>query len=632
MSIQQGNNGTPAGQTAMSEAFTRAGAAPQQQSQQQSQSAGQGQPRATRGGNAVLELNNTRLRRPMSRNQTGELTAALVRELEGHMQDAMGPNFRDSYSIHVLDNSSNLIALSTILVCFTVTHDGVNHCSVFQLVVEGSGARLSNRFVNIGGQNVEIDVVPGDVVDRAQWERITGFLSDVFGQKLEFHNAGAAVIPTELSVEDKTHLHRVLYSATQALYTVTDNDVIGFEAPLTIKDIDANTNLSATLDYNPPALDNDVGLPVRSDISVILRATLANSGGALQHEQVREITRVDGYIDLVYSEPAPQAWNAPPVTQRYYPRFVITGLDSQIDAITPELQLLALSTAGLLSKNMAWGGVYRPRYSKSGQYDLRDIGAIGYEVNLTGDPNARPERVDTKADSFSTTSLYALLQQTVHDSLLYSMDIEEVGTLAWLHQVFIAAANNEPGAYRSIVDAATRLTDGHFSQYWQGGPICVDDNNRVHLGYYIDQDGSRRDIRDIDYLALLNLIGEKDMATVVNWSKSFDDVNVPAEIRLEQRAKLLKALLPGVQLKGYARRVTFYPEFLTALTLAASAAGLTIRPSNLINDFTGTGTRPTYQAAQFAVNSQMGQGLFNWSAPNAYGGRGMGGPFFGRYG
>ena len=613
----------------MSEAFARAEAAtpaagatrPAPQTNQQSRPAARGA--------GVMEINN-RLRRPISRNQTGELTAAYARELTDQLEASMGPSFRDSYSLHILDNTSNLLPLSAILVCFTVSHANVNYCGVFQLVVEGSGSRLANRFVPINGQNIEIDVVAGDVVEGTQWARVQTFLTEAFGAKMQFLNAGAMVLPVELSPDDKVHLHRVLFDATQALYTVMENDVTTLEAPLTIKDIDAGTSLSATLDYSPPALDDDVGMPVRSDISIILRASLNNTGGAIPHEQVRELTRVDGYIEPVYNEPGQQPWGAPPISQRYNPRFVITNMTTETDAVTPELQLLALSTATLLSKNMAWGGTFRPRYNTQG-VDLHDIGAIGYEVNLTGDPTAKPDRVDTKADSFSNASLYALLSQTFNDAVIYSMDIDEVGPLAWLHQNFIAAANGDAGAYTAIIEAANRLTNGTFQNFWNGGPIAVDDLNRVHLGYYTGLDGVRRDIRDVDYLALLNLLGEKDMGSVINWSKTFDDTSIPLEIRLEQRAKLLKGLLPGLQIKGYARRITWYPEFINALNSAAAAAGLVIRPNNLITDFTGQGTRHTYQAAQFGVGPQAAGGVFSYGAPAAFGGRGMAGPFFGRY-
>lgn len=588
------------------------------------------QPRRAGGSQtnpSILQLNQ-KFRRPIGRNQTGEIVQGFVNAINAEIKASMGANFVEDFNVFVLDNNANMVALSTILVTLTTTHLNESHCAVFQLVIEGSAGKLVNKFISIGNQQVEIDVVPGDVIDRILWDKSSTFIQETFGKKLVMHNAGSMVLPTELSYENKAHIHNVVFTATQALYQVMDNDVTGAEAPISIAMVDTGASLSATLDYSPAGVENAVGLPVRSDVAVILRGSIAN-GGQSPHEQVQEITRVDGYVDLVFNNPPPAQYPQPPVTQRYYPRFVITKLDSGVDCITPELQLLALSTSTLLTRQMAWGAVFKPRYGIAD--DLRDIGAVGYEVNLSPDPNAARAMIDTKSASFDGASLFQLLTATVHDALIYSMDIEENGELSWLHQNFIAAANNNQDAYRAIVEAANRLTDNHFGRFWQNGPIAVDDLNRIHLGYYQDRNGNMKDIRDLDYLAMLNLLGEKDMATVVNWSQTFDDVNTPMEIRLERRAKIMRAL-NDVTIKGYARRITFTPEFITALSSASASAGLVIRPNNLMADFSGQGQRGAYNAQAFAVGNQATGGLFNYAQPGfGIGNRGSATPFFSRF-
>ena len=641
MSVTKGQEGGNKPDATMSQAFSQAGISPETvrggNAGQASAAPNQSNQQAPRGARqsgrpSIMEVNSL-LRRPVSRKQTGEMVQAYERAIRKQIEDSMGGNYKDNFQLHVLDNNTNMLAMSVILLCFAVQDKGSTYLGVYSLVVEGSSGRLNPRFINIGNMNVEIETTAGDIVDRTLWDKITTFLNETYGQKLSLLNAGAMVLPVELSADDESHIHRVVYMATQALYTVMEEEFLEAEKPLSVSMVDNGASLSAILDYNPGDTDTATGLPVRSNVSVVLRGSMAG-GQATQtpHEQVRELTRTDAYIDLVWAEPPQQQWGQPPVTQRYFPRVVITRLDSEVDAITPELQLLALSTSTLLSKNNAWGGVFLPRYDVGSGPDLRDIGAIGYEVNLTPDANAKPERIDTKSEQFGKPQLFQLLSMAVHDALIYSMDVEEVGELSWLHQVFIAAANGNTDAYNSIVQSANNLTEGHFARMWQGGPITVDDMNRVHLGYYTDLRGQRRDIRDIDYLALLNLIGEKDMPTVINWSRTFDDVQTPLEIRLEQRAKILKGLLNDLHIKGYARRVTFTPEFITTLNNAAVAAGLVIRPGNLYSDFSGQVGRGTYNAQAFAVGGAAGQGLFNYTQPGYGNYRGVGNTFFGRFG
>ena len=619
MSVNRpGDNNTPTS-TPMADALRTSGAA----------SAVRPQASQSKPQKAGLMSVNSLLRRPLGRNTAGEATQALVKALSAHFDESFAAGARESFDILVLDNNSAAVALSAILVCYKVSHAGRNYVAVYTMAVEASGGRLAPKMINLSGQNVEIDSVAGDAVDKVLWNKIVELVVSHYGQGIEILNAGQMVLPSELRADDAAHIHRVAYNSVAALATVVEEDVTGAQAVISVSMIDNGSSLSATLDYNPAPLTNAVGLPVRNDVSVLLRGQSASAGANSPHEQVRDLTRVDAFIDLVYAEPAPPAFGQAPVTQRYYPRVVITNLDSQIDAITAETQLLALATAPLLSKQQAWGGAFKPRYTSG--MDLRDIGAVGYEVQL--DPTQKPDKFDTKADAFGNANLFQLLQTTVYDALIYSMDVEECGELSWLNQMFLGAANGHKTAYGAIVKAADNLTDGHFSRVFpQGAQIVVDDQNRIHLGYYVDATGERRDIRDIDYLAMLNLLGDRDMKTVIDWGRTFDDPSIPLEIRLEQRARLLKGLLSDMRIKGYARRLTFNPGFIEALAAACSNAGLVIRPNNLFVNTTGSINRGNYNAAAFAVSGANASGMFNHSTQGFGQYRGIGGPFMGRFG
>lgn len=586
-------------------------AAPQSAPQQKVPPTMEATPRRARS--TIVDVNSS-LRRPMARNSSGEFVQKFEKSFKKLLGENIGDQFADSIRLLTLDNNNANVALSTLLLCYHEKSAGVEHVAVYSMIVEASSGQLQNRPINIGGQTVEVEVVPGDVyASEDYWKQIESLLFETYGRQLQIHDASAQVLYREIDPEDLDRLRNILYNATSALYTVMDNALGGTEDPFTVAWIGDSDSLTARLDFGSINATNSAGLPERSDVAITLQGSLAGNQSQASFEQVRDLTAIYGYIDLAYQPPAPPALGQPPMTQSYYPRFVMTLADTQIDANTLELQLLALSTATLLSRNRAYIGAFKPRLAVSG-VDLHDIGAIGYEVNLSGNPQAAPDRINTKEDSFGPQQLNQLIGATFHEGILYSMDVDEVGELSWIHQTFIAAANGVPTATQAIIDAANALTLNHFGQIFPANEaIAQDDQNRIHLGYFTDVQGDRHDIREIDYLAILNLAGRDHPGLIEEWENTFTQVNVPLEIRLEKRIKLIRGFVSGkLEVKGFARRITFNPNFITALALAAERAGLVIRPSNLVEQFSGLHQRGAYNAGQFAVQGQSIQGLFQY--------------------
>lgn len=644
MAATKGTKNSKPEQTTIGQAFEKA-----QQTQTQVPPAmdpgtqSQGAPKQGRRS-SIMDINSL-MSRPMSRRSTGEITLQFQDALGKLMERNFKQGFDNAFQLLVLDNNvANVGPLSTLLCCFYEMHNGQHYAAVYSLLVEGSADELQAKTYNIGGRNVSIDTVAGDVFTDHLWGKISDHVQNNAGRKMTVLDAGVMVLPRELSHEDEGHLRDVLFNASQACFTVMEHEVGGKESPFTVSMVNgSDTSLTAKLSYSST---NDLGAgqsetatrqPIRSDVRISLQGGLNQQFTETGFEQTRELTSVDGFVDLVYSpqqggQPVMMGQQQGQPTQSYYPRLVITRMDTQVDANTMELQLMALAQSTLMSRNMAWAGAFRPDHEVKG-LDLRDIGAVGYEVNLTGDPQAKPEKVDTKAKSFDINALYQLISMSINDVLLYSMDVEEVGELSWIHQAFIAAANGNVDAHQMIVDSANTLTNGAFGRHFQGGQIAADDQNRVHLGYYKDSKGNMRDLRDIDYLALLNISGKDDPATVAKWGETFDNTDIPLEIRLEERGNILKGVLGNnVHIKGYARRITFNPNFLIALNTACLEAGLNIRPHNTVQEFTGGQARGNFNAAQFGVSGQSVTGLFN-AQQNPWGGQQQGfANFQGRYG
>lgn len=592
------------------------------------------QPKATTTSNVTGNTMNTQKRNlsglnslfamPMARSSAGESVTGYLNTFKELMADESDPAIKE-FNITPLDGETNQLALSGIML--QCKRDGIVGC--FTFIVESSGEKLASKSYSVNGQNVEVETVAGDVYDGHYWSKVMDNLAPTYGNDVNYVEVGSTVIPLEMKPDNKNALRAMLYNGVTALYVVMQNATGNAMPPVSVKDIDTGDQLSARLDYNPGALINAASQVVRSDISVELSGNLSLSDSTSAKQTVK-LSDVEGYIDLTYVPPAmiaqphqiaygqqPQAVDV----RSYVPRFVMTSVTSGLNAITMELQLLGISTAMLLSRDNCWIQSFKPNWAKAGSTDLRDIGAIGYEINFNpADVNATLDKIDTKAEDFGDQGLYQMVSQAIHPDLIYSMDIPESGDLTWIQSTFIAAATGDQNAANAILNSANELTNGMFGQIYQGGNPMSDEINRIHLGTYSDEAGVKRDIRDLDYVAMLNFLGARDMKVVAAYSDTFDNLAIPVEIRLRDRAQIIRQTLgETVRVTGFARRVTFNPDFMVALTAALSQTGLVIRPEGVYHN-TGAGQRGNQNARQFGVNSQQGGGLFNYSNPGFQGG------------
>lgn len=554
---------------------------------------------------------NTRMKSPMARSSSSEQVQKFETAIKNVMETSITESMLSDFTVLVMDNNRHQIAFSTLLLVYKKE----GKLAVYSYIIENSNTKLANRYDSIGGQQVEIEIVTGDVYNqKSYWDQVTQVVMSHTGASYEnITDAGCMVIDSDLDMTDTTRLWNVVFNGVSATFTIIAN-VLGKEIEtFTVQQIGQNDQLVAVLDFSGDESETVTGLPVRSDIKLSLKGTVNVPNNEVGVQQQRDITQVCGYLDLIFERPPqnqPYGMMQQPSLLSYYPRFVITKMASMLDGESLEIQLLALSTSILLSNNMSWMGAFKPRYLEN---DLRDIGAIGYEVNLSSDPNQKPERVNTKSDTFDTNKLQTLIVNTIRPDLIYSMDIEEVGELSWIHQAFLSAAFNDEDSIAAIVAAANNLTNGQFSRFWDGTQkICEYDDNRIHLGYFVGDKGEKNDIREIDYLAVLNLVGKSNIQMVEEWESTFTQKNQDLSIRLDRRRKMLAALFSGkMEVKGFARRINFNPNFITALSQANQAANLVIRPGNTLQEFGAQHIRGNSGYSNFAVNAQNLGNVFN---------------------
>lgn len=527
--------------------------------------------------------------------------------------------------------------------CAIVVHrsirgrNGQEYAAAHSIIIEGPQP-LNSRTAQYGNQQFNVLSVPGDIYSDRMYSRVVEELRAHYGSSIMVLDAQASVIPKELNLENnKNELTHILSCASDAvegmLNLVSDSPRI-----LTANVIRPDNTLRIVnqTDFNPAPQYTASGQPVRSDISVTLSAT-ANANGFENEMAQMPLVTTDMYIDLLYvpQQPMQQGWFGAPAQQfqstlSYIPRVVITSVQNQELFASLEEVLLGIVNSMSIVPNNAYTQVFRPRERK-GNIDSRDIGAVGYEVpQLAAD--GKPGHIVLDGDQFKTAQLIADTIAT--NNVFYSMDIPEVGDTSWITNALIGAANGNPEAIAQVIQACNNLSNGEFAKIWDNSGIVDNDFTRIHLGHYFDGQ-IKKDLRTIDRLALLNVFsrtGRLDL--VAEYDSTFIPDNSTTDLRLDKRFQILTAALGDgqINLKGYARRVTFRGRFLQLLELALKNAGVVIQQSN--GNFNNTTVR-RMTAQDYAMYSLGGQtpyqpGIFQWGGVGNF--TNVMGPRFGNWG
>lgn len=516
---------------------------------------------------------------------------------------------------------------SGIAVCYI--HDrGV---TVHTLMLEDDGQLPDPLTFNLNSHDVvEIPTTPADTYNEAYYNTTIAQVARKFGN-VDIIDGGMQVVYRTIDMEDPNQVSRILTSATNAAVGATTLQTAGgdiSEGRTLAHTLQSNgIMLQASVNTSPEPLVTANGLPVRRDIVI---KSIATVPGATQNNLRGtrsggfRFAELSAFATLEYIAPEEPQYTmyhqpAPVQTQRYIPRIVMTNVDSDGIQTLPSV-LLGISTVTVIQEGLLWTEPFRPaKGRRSSEYDIRDIGAIGYdikELNADGEPGM----INTKTNDFTNQDFYSLMAATVHRTPIYSIDIEEAGPLSWLTRVFTAAAQNDMGAKRAIIEACNSLTNNIFSTYFdENSDILKDDQNRIFLGTWQPQDGSGdalRDIRDIDYLAILNICGE-DPRIVEEFERTYRaSSGVPLVARLAELNGILEEIIgPSLTIKGYAKRFTFHHNFIEALANATRKAKVAPLFSNLPTHQQNT-ARARISEFEFAMVNQEAVGSVYQGNPN----------------
>lgn len=530
---------------------------------------------------------------------------------------------------------SNLAASGMVLVN-TFNANGSTIAMAYTMLIENTAAALRPLRGNdpYTGEFFELPRLVGSQYDDLYWNAVRDVVIKNLGSVVP-EDSGATVVKSEMDWSDKSRIAALLNNAENAnMARMNAYSQYQLEAPLNLA-VDINNNvdrINIGFDFNPQPLVSPDEQPYRNNIEVKLSAT---TEGDVQVQGSEPIAIMSGFMELIYdttrgasvgSMPMMQYGYYPQKPQCFFPQLVITNTDSGVsEAKGLEFALLSIYAGTVMLENNGWMQGFSPRTIKG--TDIADIGAVNYELKLgvdPADPNARPQRIATKDHTFGQQQLVQLLSMACHPEVTVAMDIEETGYKTWMNAAFLMAGVQSGkgrndlsefgrGAYDAIVTAANNLTNGHFSHHFTdpNAPITIRDGSRIPGGYYTDDAGVRMDARNIDLLAVMNLVGETDQRTVDEWKiiTSSTSGYSPVKRAVMRIAMLQRLLGSNFVLKNFHERVVFSPMFLDALRKSIAAAGLVIRPENITGQYNPC-SYGTPMAVQYGINTaQMGNSM-----------------------
>lgn len=473
--------------------------------------------------------------------------------------------------------------------------DAVGDLSVSLLIValkdeEATGARVAYRAglvarsvddlqpkrETINGIPIDVTTVLGEAYDEYMVHVIHKAIEQAFpGVKPEdMYDAGAFIIPRTFEVENDLRLHLLTVEFYQPCRNLLDSTSVN-AVPFNVVKARNDSTLSLRIKTHNPHDFNFAGEPVRSDVTIELNS-MAFQNNKIYPTKSQPVTRVSGYVDLLWNQTNPANGNPfmPQMPQfqmgpSYHANFIITDLRA-FEFQTLGTTLLALATAAYACKDNNWAAALYPMDQGNGTYPLHDIGAINYELQIGG----KVERIITTPDQFDRNLLGALIHAHFHPGVVLSIDVPRVGTSSWMTNVFVDAALGNIDARNLIRHELNVLTNGNFDKLYKGdGSFFQSNGNIITNGYYTDNTGVQRDIRDIDYLAVLGETGEKDPDVIRNWSDSYNQIDSAPEYRDAVRVNIQQALRPSFVPVSKSDRLNVEPAFMEALLGSLAACG-----------------------------------------------------------
>lgn len=512
---------------------------------------------------------------PMAHNGSGEALTTIYENMKVVM--AKETNL-SQFKLLPVDGQANGLNVSSVLM-YAKNPYVDNAYVVYTFLVGASVGILRPRIAKFQEGQYDIPVVLSDLYGETLRQANFAILARELGTDAEtiLTDAGGNAFPRSMDVNDLISFRTCIYHGVYAIHSIFVDDCPEPQVyDLTEKA--SNVYFLGDLDFRPGLLQNGAGSPVRRDVTIAITAVDGVNGQENADQtfcQSHLLSNCSAYFDLVFTgkkPPVQQYYGGPIVepTQMFTAKCCIVDTTTMA-GVTPELQIMTLASATKLSSGQytqAWTNMFNP--AVGGANTMHDISALGIELGFGA--------IDTNAPDWNPLEFCKMY---VDEQLVYTLHVEDVGDLSWVHKMLKAAAENNDQSRREdaknyIWTAADNLTGNEtLSKFVKPtDPICYIEDDRIFLGHYFDGNGQKRDLREIDYLYALKHFGNTDMPMVIEFGSTFNPATGPIDLRLGKRKLLIEAMLSqAIVIEGYATPLIFDPAWLTGVQKAIAAVG-----------------------------------------------------------
>lgn len=472
------------------------------------------------------------------------------------------------------------LAVSVLVAVLRESKEPDARLSYRTMLIANSIDDLPTERKQIQGFTVDIQVLASEAYDDVMRRVIYSAVRQAFPQVKpeDIHNAGAFLLPRIFQADNEVNLHFLtlaLYQPNASKLGVSDANY----KPLNAAKAKLDSTLQLKVKYFQPHEMDYSGTPTRADVAIELSSTPSQGNKSRFPTGTQHVTRTTGYVDLLWNQANPNMNNPyMPVmptamtNQTYQANLVLTDMRA-FQLQTMGSALLALSTAAYVCKDNNFVTALRPVDVGPKRQLMHDIGAIFYEKSVS--PDGVPRLLETTPDKFSLTDFANLYQAYFHPGVVLSIDVPRLGENSWLLDVFMQAATGNQDALDYIRHEANVVPNGNFDRFYQQyggqGRFISHSGNVITNGYYTDETGTMRDIRDVDYLLVAKEMGPHDPTVLSDWTDSFAMTQLDPELREAKRWQIIQQLRPTAVAIGKSDRLNWEPQFIQALCDALAA-------------------------------------------------------------
>lgn len=473
------------------------------------------------------------------------------------------------------------------------------------MLMAGTAAPLNDRTVSVPSghgvsENVTIPFYPELALSKRYFQVVNNYLSSVFGAGIKFFRATPTVIPADFDHENKQAVMSLAensgLAASTILVMLADNGrhFQDLNLPQLLKNTSSNNNdANLTFNYNFQSQQQIDFLKQPTRASIVVQA----STGVRKNNQEwdpnsaegpKVITEATGFIELMPVAPRfdprqvnpMMGWNPQAqavATQRLAPVFVLNSLRSNLSG-TPGAILTNVLVAADLNRGFGWVRSFEPTtQNKVGGLNLTDVTAITIDMPSRENPNVPEQRPDFKNAPMTTEFLMNFLGMYCRPEMYLATDIPWNNHNSWYLSLFSDAARGEPEPNALIDKTMCALVGEDFmSKLPAGTPKFATTPFLMERGYY-EVDGQRRDVADIDYVAVCNYADATNNPRLVEvWTNSFLSDSRTMEQRMQDRRDIIQHITGNkATFTGYVVRVFWNGAYIDAGLRALAEKGIT---------------------------------------------------------